>query len=185
VGASTCCLPPIGGGKLPLLNGLDEPFCVLAPGSSPTKCCRARRGQPADASWGADRTIPCVQQEARAAGLTGTFRALLATLTASASSRFGAGPWFRVDGVQIDLPVPIAAINVTADGTYLAPRVWTGGQTALVAGTDATTCADWSSVASDHTGREGRGQLSGPAFFDTAASTSCSIGEARLYCLEI
>ncbi len=82
--------------------------------------------------------------EAAAAGLDGTFVALLATSTATARSRVGSGPWSRIDGVVVsqDLVTFEAPIDLTATGSLTAEtRVWTGAATADA--TSTRTCGDW------------------------------------------
>ena len=100
------------------------------------------------------------QSEANSASLTGTFKALLATSTGSAQSRFepiapGSLPWVRPDGIAI---APSAtelftstflntAINQYADGlSYSAfDGVWGGAWNPSTAGTEASTCSNWTS----------------------------------------
>ncbi len=100
--------------------------------------------------------------DAAAAGLAGSFRALVATSTASAASRFDLRglPWVLVDGVAIvsagadvvngNLVAPIA---VGADGAYsVETRVWTGGRSPSSLGTEGATCADWSDASTTGNG---------------------------------
>lgn len=97
---------------------------------------------------------------ATAAGLTGTYRALAATTTTSAASRFSTAgsPWVRTDGIPIvaaaaDLfnparPVMTAALDIdetqgvaqNASSTFV---VAVGAPDLLSAGTSASTCANW------------------------------------------
>lgn len=83
------------------------------------------------------------QGEANAAGVPGTFLALLATSSATAESRFSATglPWQRVDGVRItntaDELVGPGAVNVwssfiarSATGAVNNNRIWYGSPTA-------------------------------------------------------
>lgn len=66
--------------------------------------------------------------EATAAGLSGTYRALLATTTATAASRFTTSgpPWIRTDG----LPITNTAAELFSSGTYLnLPVVAANGTT--------------------------------------------------------
>jgi len=127
--------------------------------------------------------------EASAAGLTGTFSALLATSGASASSRFNlaGAPWVRTDGVQLaatalgfmsgNLDAPL---NVTAVGTYTAGVVWTGGSlTAPQAGNQ--TCGDW--TTSGATASVGIAQFTGPNAYSNTAGWGCGVPNL-IYCLE-
>jgi hypothetical protein len=97
--------------------------------------------------------------EATAAGLAGTYKALIATSTASAISRFAAAStsiYVRPDGVIIASGATLAlgdslasGIWQHADGTYGAnSNAWTGATSPSVAGTSASTCGDWQSAAS-------------------------------------
>ena len=105
------------------------------------------------------------QAEATAAGLPGTYRALLATSTASAISRFSTSgaPWVRVDGVPLlddpanlpDVSSLATRLTLRADGTAVtAQTVWTGAPRVGEVGVD--TCLDWSSIAPANRGHYGR-----------------------------
>ena len=143
--------------------------------------------------------------EAAAAGLPGTYLALVATLEASAASRFDltGPPWARVDGVVVtakaaDLATPslIAPIDVTADGAYsTAGQAWTGafapGQPGQAGGAAAveTTCGDWTGTTANPMGSLGvpaltqtPGQQFAANFFH-AFESPCSL-PAALYCLQ-
>jgi hypothetical protein len=91
------------------------------------------------------------QAEAEAAGLPGTYRALLATTNQSAASRFDLdGPnWVRPDGIALAASPKdlmdgrsVAAFNVAADGQYISDRVWAGARSPHDPGADGT-CVDW------------------------------------------
>lgn len=81
------------------------------------------------------------QGEATAAGLPGTFAALLTTSNATAESRFSSAglPWRRVDGIRVtaDLAVPLwdSFIARTAGGAVTRSRTWYGSTT--------QNCNDW------------------------------------------
>ncbi|MDB4955753.1 MAG: Flagellar hook-length control protein FliK [Myxococcales bacterium] len=132
--------------------------------------------------------------DATAAGLPGTYHALLATSTASATSRFvtTGARWVRPDGVVVVDPAStlatgaaaLASINVTAAGSYVAQfLVDTGASATNVAGTNASTCSDWTSVATNQFPSAGIGYESGaPAFFYT--TNRCSDPAARVYCFQ-
>ena len=96
-----------------------------------------------------DADVLC-QNDATANGLPGTFLALLATDTASASSRFdGSRPmWTRLDGVELAASMSAfdagefsASLNTMPDGNYLDSAVWTGAQLPMSIG--QFTCANW------------------------------------------
>lgn len=145
--------------------------------------------------------------DAAAAALSGSFKALVATSSASASSRFdlGKGPWVRTDGVAIvsgatdlldqDL---LAPIDATSYGVYWGPeRVWTGASSPGAVGTAATTCSDWTSTSATSTGSYGvADETQGPppccagpwGYFSTGDpptpnTVSCD-GYGRVYCLQ-
>ncbi|HUQ02034.1 MAG TPA: hypothetical protein VM261_06025 [Kofleriaceae bacterium] len=99
------------------------------------------------------------QGEANTAGRSGTFKALVASTTASAASRFdvNGAPWVRADAIPLAAPgtSPFAAIeaplNVRIDGSYLdAGSVATGATSPTALATTGTSCGDWtvSSAAS-------------------------------------
>jgi hypothetical protein len=146
------------------------------------------------------------QSEATSAGLSGTFKALLATTTASAASRFNqsGAPWVRVDGVALaptaaalfasgtliwDLPLNIPADNSGQRSNSSqwsgAPSPPSGTNLLTLVGTATTTCQDWSSGASTDTGNAGR-------VFDSHLATAyaldpniaCNSTNIALSCLE-
>ncbi|MET0344264.1 MAG: hypothetical protein ABW252_24830 [Polyangiales bacterium] len=116
----------------------------------------------------ADRTC---NDDARVAGWRGRFRALLATTTASAASRFdpGGARWVGVDGVPITArgdslfaAVPfVLPPQRDAYGALVGGPVWTGARSLRDAGTRVETCDDWRGT----TGAVGRG---GSSTFSTA-----------------
>jgi len=135
------------------------------------------------------------RDEATAASLSGTFKALLATDSATAGSRFsGAGAtWVRRDGIPIadtaadflDGGLPVAAINLTADGgTYFGNYgVWSGSPAVnVLPGTDMT-CGNWTATAHADHGLGGRGGISN-ALFLGSISFECDSTWVHLYCLE-
>jgi hypothetical protein len=93
--------------------------------------------------------------EATTASLTGSFRAAVATTTASIASRFtlDARPWVRMDGTRLsETPaglfdtIPLRSFATQyADGVYGGNGVWLGATDPQVPGTPETTCNDWSS----------------------------------------
>ncbi|MDB4954192.1 MAG: Flagellar hook-length control protein FliK [Myxococcales bacterium] len=133
--------------------------------------------------------------EALAAGRTGSFKALMATTTATAASRFSTalGPWSRFDGVLLSdtaaelftAPYWHTALSVDAQGGgfYASSGVWTGAATPTALGTNASTCNNWSTPSSAATGLTG-------ATDDSKTSRSFAFGNGqcsqtyRAYCLE-
>ena len=134
------------------------------------------------------------QSEARAAGLTGAFRALLATAGNSAASRFNLdGPtWVRPDGIALteraaDLfqaPFLSAPISLHADGTYLAASRpnWTG-RAARGRLDGGASCQGWTSNGSGASGRIGSPRFTHYYWYSAGAS-SCDNLQTGLYCLE-
>jgi hypothetical protein len=142
--------------------------------------------------------------DASGASLPGTYKALLATTTSSALSRFNLqGPiWVRPDGVPLVLHagdlvsnVLVAGLDQQADGSIVPPSsgglywpVWTGADSLSVESTLMQTCADWT------IGNNTSGAIIG-LLGDTVASpgwlkklgglVSCGFNQAiRLYCLQ-
>ncbi len=140
--------------------------------------------------------------DATAAGLTGSFRALLSTSTATGASRFDleGEPWVLVDGTPIvaqasDLELEdglLRGINITADGSVrtgpsaidniFVPdplSAYTGGN---FGGPAADNCEDWTSAQPGANGAMGDLQ-SGHTPGQSCCSGPCT--NARyLYCLE-
>ena len=130
--------------------------------------------------------------EAQAAGLSGTFQALLETSTAGAASRFSlsGATWVRLDGVPIvDSPAQLAtgilntSLSVTAAGAHLDGAVtFTGATTNDLASPQPApdTCSDWTTSS-------GSTSL-GNTFYGYEAAVSWSSGTCNaaysLYCLE-
>lgn len=140
------------GGRL-FCFGVDSTATVTLP-APPTNARRAfqRIWGPGGGIAAADTAC---QSEATAAGLSGTYKALLATVGASALSRFNlmAGPWVRVDNAVI-LPTAQAwstatefdtGLNLSADGqTYFGNvGAWSGAIGMTAAGTVTSTCNNW------------------------------------------
>jgi hypothetical protein len=135
--------------------------------------------------------------EASNAGLPGTYKALLATTTASAASRFNtSGPlWARVDGVPL---TPTAATMFTAtfwDSALVVlangqpagsgnVTIWGGASSFTATGTTALTCSNWSSTAGSTGGGGHNGMTRVAAFFASITSNPCSATFARLACLQ-
>jgi hypothetical protein len=131
--------------------------------------------------------------EARAAGLPGSFKALLSAERVSAASRFDlrGPPWVRTDGVPVvehaaDLARSslIAPIDVTATGAYVGwNTTWTGARTPGDPGTSASTCSSWTSTAPDVYAGWGAGASIDPQFWFGLNGVPCS-GWYNVYCLQ-
>jgi hypothetical protein len=130
--------------------------------------------------------------EATGAALPGTYKALLATSTASAISRFAvAAQYVRPDGTLIATGATLAAGSELASGIWQRPNgvylasfsdvAWTGATTPSVAGTTASTCTDFTS--STGSGSFGRGTLADATWWKDAGTSPC--GQAHhVYCLQ-
>ena len=130
--------------------------------------------------------------EAAAAGYTGMFRALLATDTASASSRMNlAGlPWVRTDGIPLvvtadDLAAGTLVTSLTESAdhqTYVGAYAWTGsvGVTSPSAG---RSCSDWTDTAATSTAHVGEAFRTRVDWFAQAYDEACDTAH-YLYCLE-
>jgi hypothetical protein len=133
--------------------------------------------------------------EARAAGLPGSYKALLAAEGASAASRFNlqGGPWVRRDGVPIvqkagDLAGRkwIAPLAVNASGAYdfSLTLAWMGATTPGEAGTAESSCRSWTSAEQNLWGYGGRPTSISPYLGFGSWALSCGFGQYRLYCLQ-
>jgi hypothetical protein len=132
--------------------------------------------------------------DALAAGLPGTFRALVANVGSTAISRFDttAPSWVRVDGVPIaetaaavataDL---IAALHLTAAGVDagIYATAFTGAPRPNMAGTPNSTCDGWTSTSAAQTASFGNAAFSGRSWFSVMPTTACDRPHG-LYCLQ-
>ncbi|MEB2284493.1 MAG: hypothetical protein OZ922_07440 [Myxococcales bacterium] len=130
---------------------------------------------------------------AAAVGLGGTYKALLATTTASAASRMALAPLYvRPDGTPIATGATLAAggalesgIWQRADGSYVPSAgdlVYTGAAAPAVAGTAASTCDDWSAQTST-AATIGASVYADTTWWSHATNAACSATIA-VYCLE-
>ena len=130
--------------------------------------------------------------DAQHAGLSGTFRAVLATTTATPASRFhpsGNRPYVRLDGVVVaetdsDLflatPKMLAPINVDAYGNFSNGTVYTGSAGLNQIGT--STCANWTDATAASQSVFGTANYTGTnAFY--GFSDGCNRG-GIVYCLQ-
>ena len=129
--------------------------------------------------------------EASAAGLPGTYRAAVATSTASVASRFvdDGRAWRRVDGTRVAGPGLLgvlagypAFVNQHADGTYASVAIMTGAPSPTVVGT--ATCDDWQSYDLGAEVVDGLAASAWAAsFWGATAHASCAAAQ-HLLCLE-
>jgi len=148
----------------------------------------------------------CTSQ-ASAAGLPGTYRALLAGVSTSAASRFSTNglPWARVDDVLLSTTAAgflaptgthwLASLDVTATGAHVYnAQTWAGATTLAGVGTLATTgvttsCAGWTTASPTTYGAVGGAGSSRVAFAfanygGQTSTTSCASTNNRLMCLQ-
>ena len=167
--------------------GIDHQF-ALQPDPAPGRW--AFVSDEFDTASGAMAADAQCAAEATAAGLPGTYLALIAFDGQSALSRFDltGPPWVRTDGVALtDTALELAAspsqmhtsLSVAADGTtYRYGRAWTGGSAPN--GPAAKNCGNWTT-----SGTKGRwGSTSNPlgGWFSSGATPCTTPG--MLYCLQ-
>lgn len=137
------------------------PFLPLTPPTGATRAVFATSVPIGMSGQGRSVLDARCQEQAEAAGLTGTYLALLAAPGASALSRFSAtgGPWVRMDGVTVvrdpssflTTGVPDSALGTfTRDGGATRNGFATGAPNLTTAGTDETTCMGYASADSDN-----------------------------------
>jgi hypothetical protein len=129
-------------------------------------------------------------------GLPGTYRAYLATTTATAASRvnLAASQYVRIDLQSVGGAAELGNFaslesgvwqwvnGAYVNGTILPNRAtWTGAASPASIGTAATTCDDWTSTAG--TGYQGDPTLASPSWFGNLAGQSCTQAR-RIYCLQ-
>jgi hypothetical protein len=124
-----------------------------------------------------------------AAALGGTFKALLATTSASAISRFSlaGAPWVRLDGIPLADTASLVAtgglrapLNVTPSLAYVTSIVFTGAvQPNATGAAAADTCSNWTITNS---AINGSSSYIGGFFFDQG-TVNCQA--RKVYCLEL
>ena len=159
-----------------------------------------RRAFTTKASWtpggGLASADALCMQEATAASLPGTYKALLASSGATAASRVSTSGsvWARVDGVAIATLASftfavtrwIVSPNLTADKTtwYGNTGVWTGAARLPPAGTSSTTCNNWTVSTAGNTAIGGRiGYTTLADIADDGSPTACSSSQ-KLLCFQ-
>ncbi len=132
------------------------------------------------------------QNDATSAGLSGTFKALIATTSASAASRFNqtGDVWVMVDGLPIATSRAAMfadnferPITVQANGAYINGSTWNGAFKPNVVGAADQTCENWSSVLPSSHGVSSTGSAIGDKTFG-AGNTQCDWPYFRLICLQ-
>jgi len=134
------------------------------------------------------------RQDAAAAQLSGSYRALIATSTMTALSRFNTtGPrWVRRDGIPL---APSAADLVTgfripltlrADGslgTNVNGWVWTGAEPNMLSEMNRS-CVEWTSASAGRGGQIGYSYHNGPKAFLYLMNRRCDDYNEAIYCFE-
>lgn len=136
--------------------------------------------------------------QAAAGTLPGTYKALLATTTASAGSRFSivGAPWVRVDGVPLTssasalFTTPYFDVTPNLDPAGVdhgAFGIWTGipagGNLNTTVGTVQSTCGDWTnSMGTADLGRVGWSRTS--QFTSSGGRQACTQLSTYLVCLQ-
>ena len=193
-------------------SGLQPLYCLgvdSATTVTPPPVTAVRRAFLTSAPWipngglaGADALCT---SEATAAGLPGTYRALLATTGTTAASRFSTAgnPWARVDDVILAptaagfLGTPFlgpprywqAALNVTAEGAYRRDQIWAGGASPQ-SSANVPNCNGWSTADGTAHGAVGLAWWSevGGAFAyylsPSSGITNCNNTQRKLMCLQ-
>ncbi len=167
----------------------------------PTPTATGRLAFATSGTWapgtGLDTADALCQQEAGAAGLAGTFKALLANTGTSALSRFDltGAPWVRTDGIAL-APTAAAlasaafldappAVDARGGGSYGNSGWWSGASTLTAPGSIASTCGGWTSSAASAVGT--LGQLANSHVTELAGqfpNTPCN-SRAHLVCLAL
>jgi hypothetical protein len=136
------------------------------------------------------------QNEASTAGLanSGNFKALLATTTSSAASRFNlnGAQWVRPDGVVVATTpsnlmnsIFMAPIAVHADKSLADVTVWVGSSAGLLSPSGSNeSCSDWSSASSSVSGWFGEAATGDSLTFKWNNTTCNNTTYAGLVCLE-
>jgi len=146
---------------------------------------------------GLDTADSLCQSEATAAGLPGTYKALLASSGATAASRFDTSgeTWIRSDGIPVTSTASAffsasmfdVEPNMSANGHdhFTGYLIWSGAATMTTAGSDATTCGNWLSTSGTGNGGES-GDTSATRFFGDwgGGPTDCSFQYGKVVCLQ-
>jgi cell division septation protein DedD len=131
--------------------------------------------------------------EAAAGSLAGTYKALLATSTATAVSRITLAPLYvRPDGIPIATGTTIAAggaldsgIWQRFDGNYVPSQgdlTFAGAPSPSALGTLTSTCSDWTSTAST-AAVIGADPVADPTWWNLASNGKCT-DTLAVYCLQ-
>ena len=175
--------------------GIDRVAPIAAP--RPASGSKAFVSSTFDPILGLGGADALCTSDASTAGLTGTFKAYMATTTASATSRFTstAVNFVRTDGIPVGSVATVLAatsvftapLSVAADGVthFGNTAMWVGATTGSALGTALTTCSNWSTNTSAFTGSTGlAGSGYGPQFINVSTAKCSNTTAFRLYCLQ-
>jgi hypothetical protein len=122
--------------------------------------------------------------EARAAGRTGTFHALIARAGESAFDRIGLGPWKLADGSLVppkaDFTKGAVRVNLDVTGKLADGVAWTGSDE--VGGADTETCNGWTDMFGVALGRVGEVGGAGTSWLSSDTRPCSDL--RRIYCFE-
>lgn len=132
--------------------------------------------------------------DAVAAQLPGSYRALIATSTMTALSRFNTvGPrWERLDGIPLaptaaDLAIGLRVpLSIHADGSrgITDGQAWTGANDPSSLSPTDESCLDWTSSSNPNGGHLGFSDYGGPMAFTYLLNRRCDDTRHGIYCLE-
>jgi hypothetical protein len=166
-----------------------------------TTSVAGKRAFISDGSFRASGGLSAADQEcadeAAASLLSGTFKALLATSTASAASRFTSSPstiWVRVDGMPLNAPGTdimdggqlLTPLNVSSTRAYVGNvGVYTGASTPREVPMVSSSCDDWQQPSTADLVIIGAVTHTVSWFREFASPCNLfSSGQVRIYCLE-
>lgn len=124
--------------------------------------------------------------DAAAAGLSGTFEALLASDGIIADARFTiTTPWYRRDGVRVtaDLAKLDAPLDVNAAGAPVDTIVFTGAPDPQTGGNAFTTCAAWTTNSNTESVIFAQSSVA-TSWFDVGTQTCDVPGLHAVYCFQ-
>lgn len=171
--------------------GIDRAATVSAPPVANARKAFERLWTPGGGIASADAAC---QSDATAAGLSGSYKALLATNGATALSRFNLnlGPWVRVDNAVIlptasawasatnlDTGANVSANGQTSFGNYMH---WGGAVNMTNAGTAASTCNNWTDTTM--TAMRGTTGTVSLAMLWGSSTYQCNFSSATVTCLQ-
>lgn len=170
---------------------------TIGAGTVPFGGLRVFRTPPVSMPSGVTGADNVCQTTASSSGLTGTYKAMIATTTTAASNVIVDGnTYYRVDGSLVGTSAqlkanPIAMVSgfwAHANGTPVVPGgsvdvvpTWTGATSILTTTTLSQNCSNW--TASTGSSLLGWALTSAPNFFNSYGAQSCGV-QRGLYCVQ-